>query len=247
MNNVTSQLKNKSAIVTGASSGIGRAIAYKLAQNGVKVTLVARRKHLLDDVVADLQNLGFHAVAFAADLSKEQQILEMFSFSHRYWGQTDILINSAGVVKKANFAVGNSQDWRLMWEVNIFAVCVAMQQALKYFDDAIGGQIINISSLSAYRVVNSGSFYAATKFALRAVTESFRKELVEAQSKTRVSCISPGMVSTDFADLKANFADNTSKELLDAEDVANAALYILQNPSHVVVNDIMLRSYKQFD
>jgi NADP-dependent 3-hydroxy acid dehydrogenase YdfG len=242
-----SQLNNKTAVITGASSGIGKAIAYKLAQNGVKVTLVARRKHLLDEIVADLQSSGLFAVAFVADMQHEQQILDMFKFSHKYWGQTDILINSAGVVKKANFESGDPQDWRLMWEVNVFAICLAMQESLKYFKAEIGGQIINISSLSAYRVVNSGSFYAATKFALRAITEAFRKELVEVQSKTRVSCISPGMVNTDFSGLPTTTANRICSEFLEAEDVANAALYILNNPSHVAVHDIMLRSYKQFD
>ncbi len=127
------------------------------------------------------------------------------------------------------------------------APCVAIQESLKYFDNKNGGHIINISSTSAHRIVNGGSFYAATKFALRAASETLRKELVELKSNTRVSSISPGFVNTSFAKPE-NFIteDNANKEKLDPDDIADAVLYILKTKPHVAIQDIILRSTKQY-
>ncbi|MCC2644415.1 MAG: Short-chain dehydrogenase/reductase [Burkholderiales bacterium] len=238
-------LKGRVAIVTGASSGIGKAIAFLLAKNNVKVTLIGRREDKLNEIAAELADLGLQALVIKADLSDEAEVVKAFKVSHTHWGRSDILINSAGICSSSNFHSGNTSDWKNMWDVNVFAVCVAIQEALKYFNHETGGQIINISSTSSFRVGKPGSFYAATKFALRAITESLRQELVSIGSKTRVSSISPGFVATSFGREGHKIPDNDNKEMLDTEDIANAVLHVLQTPAHVAVCDIILRSSKQ--
>ena len=243
-----SYIKNKVIIITGASSGIGMKSAYNLAAAGAKVTLVARRKQKLDNIVLDLTNLGLLAFAIEADLENETDIISIFEQSHQYWGKTDVLINNAGYCTASNFHTGDTDEWQKMWAVNVLAPCIAIRESLKYFDQELGGYIINISSTSSYRITNPGSFYAATKFALRAVSESLRKELVEKSSKTRVSCISPSFVATSFGrSAESNNLNNSNKAMLDTDDISNAIIYLLQTPPHVSVQDIILRSVNQYE
>lgn len=238
-------LKNKVAIVTGASSGIGKEIVYLLAQNGINVTLVARQIEKLKKIEYDLNNLGYHSLIVQANLEIEKEIKNLFTISNNYWGKTDILINCAGVIIDASFSKGNSDDWKKMWNVNVHATCIAIQEALNLFNKIDGGHIINISSMSAHRVATGGSFYTATKFAIKAISESLRKELMQIGSMTRVSCISPGLVATGFGKVDTN--NNIDKKYLDPIDIANAVLHVLNTPKHVAIQDILIRSSKQFD
>ena len=154
------------AIITGASGGIGKEIAYLLAQNDISVTLTGRRVDKLEEIAHDLEKIGIISCVVSADLEKEEEIKNLFRVSHSYWGKTDILINCAGLIIDASFSQGDSVNWKQMWNVNVHATCVAIQEFLKFFNNTDGGQVINISSMSAHRVVTAGSIYPATKFAI---------------------------------------------------------------------------------
>lgn len=239
---------NKVAIVTGASSGIGTAIAYNLAKQNIAVTLVARRLDKLNLIVNDLLKSGYNAIAIQADLSKKQEISKAIKLSHKHWGSTDILINNAGYCKKAGFFEDNIKEWEKMWQINVLAPCIAMYEVLKYFDKTAGGIIVNISSTSAHRVIKGGSFYSATKSALKTISETLRKELVEIKNNTRIVCISPGLVNTNFGQENSlNIPDNNDKNKLDPEDIANLVIHILNLPTHVAIQDIILRSVHQYE
>lgn len=241
-------IKNKVAIITGGSSGIGKSIAYTLVVAGLRVTIIARKKKKLDLIVSELEEQGHSVFPIVADIANESELIESIKNSHNYWGATDILINNAACCIPTSFHFGNIKEWKYMSQLNIIAPCVAIQESLKYFNKEEGGHIINISSTSAYRIAKGGSFYSVTKFAIRAISETLRKELIEFKSKTKVSSISPGFVNTRFAQGE-DFVipNNLSKEKLDPDDIAQTVLFILKTPAHVSIQDIILRTTQQYD
>lgn len=137
-----------------------------------------------------------------------------------------------------------------MQEVNVLALAVACREALARFDGDRGGHIVNLSSLSGHRVPASGGFYAATKFAVRALTESLRQELVARGSRTRVTAISPGFVRTEFHDeLYGDEEERAARfpkyRVLDAGDVAASVIHVLEAPANVAIHDVLMRSQEQ--
>ena len=232
-------LKNKTALITGASSGIGAACARKLAERGCSVIASARNKKKIQSLA---ESINGHFIV--ADLSDTNQIEKLFSEAGE---RIDILINSAGVAPKASIMNGELSDYRGLLDVNVLALTLCCQFALKKFDPDEGGHIINLSSMSGHRVPPSGGFYAATKFAVRAVTEALRFELKESNNKTRVAMISPGFVDTPLLDLyfkgdkeKLNQLKNEI-HMLDPVNVAESVAHIIEAPSHVEIGDIQLR------
>ena len=245
------ELSGSRVVVTGASSGIGEAIVLALAGRGARLSLCARRVERLQALAERVAKLGGEALVCPVDVRDEKALRAVFSKSVAHWGGLDILINNAGVGRLAPLHGGSTELWREMQDVNVLALAVACREALASFDAERGGHIVNISSLSGHRVPASGGFYAATKYAVRALTESLRQELVERSSKTRVSSISPGFVRTEFHD--GLFGDDSEArqrlypryEVLQAADVAASVLHVLEAPEHVAVHDVLLRSREQ--
>ncbi|MBK1791789.1 SDR family oxidoreductase [Persicirhabdus sediminis] len=229
-------LAGKVAVVTGASSGIGKAVAVDLLKEGVKVYGLCR----------NLAELPAGVIGIHCDMSSLEQIDAAFF----QLGDLDILVNSAGVAYLSSLIDGDVSDWEEMWQVNVRGLAYCSQLALKKFPVA-GGQIVNISSMSGHRVPPTGGFYAPTKFAVRAVTESLRSELRAAENPTRVASVSPGFVDTPL--LNKYFAGRDealrltkeSMQMLRAEDVARSVMHILETPLHVEVGDLPLRSVGQ--
>ena len=182
------KLKNKTALITGASSGIGAACAKALANNGAKVVLTGRNQTSLEQLSEEIG--GRYMVA---DISQNDEVIKLFD---EIGESIDILVNNAGIAPKASIIEGKIESFEDLLRVNVLAVVHCCQLAIKKFDPSTGGQIINISSMSGHRVPPSGGFYAATKFAVRAITEALRYELKIQKNKTRVSMISPGFVDT---------------------------------------------------
>jgi len=234
------------AVVTGASSGIGAAVALALAQRGVRVTATARRSDRLAMLAEQAATLGGRVQALAADLSSELAIREVFRQSEEQWGRLDILVNSAGVGIVSNVANGSVEAWRTMWEVNVLATAIAMQEALRRFPPD-GGHIINVGSTSGHRVSSADAgFYAATKFAVRGLTDAVRYELRVNHSRTRISLLSPGRVNTDlFRDGQPPAAAAGSYPQLTPEDVAELVLQLLQTPPNVEINEVIVRPRDQ--
>lgn len=229
-------LKNKTALVTGASSGIGHAIARKLIDASATVLGLCRDTSKLPDGVQPI----------TCDLSDESQIDSVFkSLTH-----LDILVNNAGLALLSRISDGNPADWETMWRLNVQALTICSQKALALFPES-GGQIVNTSSMSGHRVPPTGGFYSPTKFAVRAITDALRSELRADDNPTRVATVSPGYVDTPLLDHYFQGREDqlaqtrASIRMLQPEDVAAAVLHILQTPLHVEITDIQMRSVDQ--
>ena len=237
------KLKNKTALITGASSGIGAACAKALANNGAKVVLTGRNQTSLEQLSEEIG--GRYMVA---DISQNDEVIKLFD---EIGESIDILVNNAGIAPKASIIEGKIESFEDLLRVNVLAVVHCCQLAIKKFNPSTGGQIINISSMSGHRVPPSGGFYAATKFAVRAITEALRYELKIQKNKTRVSMISPGFVDTPLLDNYFKGSEEKLSELrqrlemLKPEDVANSLIHILESPKHVEIGDIMMRPRDQ--
>ena len=226
----------KTALVTGASSGIGKAIASTLLDQGMIVIGLCRSVDQLPNGVKPL----------ACDLRDESSIRSAFESLK----ELDILVNSAGLAYLSRICDGNPSDWEEMWRVNVHALGLCSQLSLAHFPEG-GGHILNLSSMSGHRVPPSGGFYASTKFAVRAVSEALRAELKSSGNKTRISCLSPGFVDTPlldkyFAGREDQLAETRANiDMLTPEAIADAALHILTSPASVEINDVLLRSADQ--
>ncbi len=223
-------------MLTGASSGIGRALAIKLVGRGAQVLGVTRRPGALPEGVA----------AIEADLTEREQVAGIF----RDLDRIHVLVNCAGVAYLSRIRDGNPTDWEEMWRVNVLALALCCQCALPHFPRD-GGRIVNVSSMSGRRVPPTGGFYAPTKFAVRAITDALRFELKAAGSLIQVACVSPGFVDTPLLELYFRGREEMLEKararmrMLTPDDVAEAILTILEAPPHVEIGDIQMRSADQ--
>ncbi len=239
------------ALITGASSGIGRAIAENLAGAGMRLALVARSLERLDAVAGELKNKGAVVITAATDLCDEDAILSMFETVREKLGGVRVLVNSAGVGYRAPLLSGDTAQWRQMLELNVLGLCVCTREAVADMR-ASGdfGHVVHISSMAAHRVAPGGGLYGATKYAVRALTESVRHELHALGSAIRVSAVSPGIVQTAFGPGFYGSEDEAAKayenlEPLRPQDVADAVGFALGQPQHVQVHDILVRPTQQ--
>ena len=242
-------MKGNVALVTGASRGIGRAVALKLAAEGLRVILTARRKAELDSIAGEIRKSGGEAHVCLADVRDEGEVVTMAREAAQVWGQLDVLVNSAGVALQSALRDGEPADWEAMWKVNVHGLALVTRESLRFLDPD-GGQIVNLCSMSGHRVPGKGGFYSATKFAVRAMTEGLRQELRGDGSRIRVSQISPGFVDTEmlndyFRAQGGNRHEQVGYAMLQAEDIAETIWQILTAPPHVDVTDVLLRPTAQ--
>lgn len=240
------------AAITGASSGIGTAIAKRLAADGYDLALCARRQKRLTDLADQLvQDYDIAVLTKTVDLRDEAQILAWFDAIATRFNRLDILINNAGLGYKESLTSGTTAKWRETLDVNVIALCICTREAIKLMrrlrDDQ--GHVVHISSMSGHRVPGSG-MYSASKFAVRALTEGLRQELRGAASAIRISSISPGFVETEFAEKYSGSVDQAQQvygqfPVLQPQDIASAISYVLSQPEHVQVHDILLRPTQQ--
>jgi NADP-dependent 3-hydroxy acid dehydrogenase YdfG len=241
--------RGKVALVTGANSGIGAAIARELAKAGLKVALAARDPERLAKVEGEIRTAGGTCAPFPVDLRNSDGIPALFEAVRKRWSSVDVLINNAGLGYSGPQATGQPAQWREVLEVNVLALAVCTQEAVKAMEGKSDAAIVNISSLAGHRVVgNRGSdFYAASKFAVRALTDGLRFELVSKGSPIKLSMISPGMVDTDF-DARSKRGQTRAKqafELLRPEDIADVVRYLLSTPRRVQIHDVLIRPVGQ--
>ena len=192
------RLKGKVALVTGASKGIGTAIAENMAAEGASVVVNYARSKAGADAVVDriMQNEG-KAVAVQADVSQPEEIERLFDEAKEAFGKLDILVNNAGVYEFLPLESITAEHFHKQFNLNVLGLLLATQQAVKYFGPE-GGSIVNISSVAATMAPASASVYSATKAAVNAITRSLATEL--GPRKIRVNAINPGMVETEGLD-----------------------------------------------
>jgi NADP-dependent 3-hydroxy acid dehydrogenase YdfG len=264
-------LAGRTAIVTGASSGIGRAIAEQLGAAGAHVFLAGRTRAAMEASQKKIEETGGRASVVALDVRDLQQLQDLVGTAVQDTGRLDIMVNNAGVSFPAKILEGDPEEWRTMFETNVLALLVGSQAAVRAMR-ACGaeGHIVNISSIAAQR--RDSGVYGATKHAVNCISASLRDELEE--DPIRIVNVMPGAIATNFArnfdpDFVKGFVKlagldvevkpgerlpdevfetlaGTLKQMLgDPEDVAKAVLYAVTQPAHVNVADIVVRPPKQ--
>lgn len=243
--------RGRVAVVTGASSGIGQAVASLLAAQGMRVVMAARRAERLAALCEQMRGAGHDAMAVATDVRDETQVASLFRRARETWGGVDVLINNAGLGHSAPLMTGATELWREMVEVNLLGLCMCTREAVQDMQRRDSdGHIIHISSMAAHRVPPGSGMYAATKYGVRALTEALRQELREVQSPVRVTAISPGFVETEFAAVYHKSDEAARKtygrfKVLEPDDVARAVVYALSQPAHVQIHDVLMRPRQQ--
>lgn len=260
-------LSGQTAIVTGASSGIGLAIAKQLAQAGAHVFLAGRTSEPMEEAKHIIEQDGGNATVITVDLRDPSQVQNLVGAAVTQTGRLDIMVNNAGLEFPSSIVDGSPEEWRAMLETNVLALLVGCQSAVIAMRECDAeGHIVNISSVSAQRR-NSG-VYGATKHAVNVISASLRDELEE--DDIRVTNVLPGATATNFArnfpgpfvekmiemsgteltpkrgehysaETLGEFAKNMKKNLCSAEDIANAVMYVVTQPINVNVADIVVR------
>lgn len=226
-------LTDKVALVTGAGSGIGEAIATLLHEEGAKVVLAGRNKDKLQNVANQLDQDSVKVVP--TDVTKKEEVDELIKIAQQTFGGLDIVINSAGQMLSSKITDYQVDEWDSMIDVNIKGTLYTAQAALPTMLEQSSGHLINIASISGFEVTKSSTIYSATKVAVHTITQGLEKEL--AKTGVKVTSISPGMVDTAIT---AAY-NPTDRKKLEPQDIAEAVLYALTQPKHVNVNEITVR------
>ncbi|MGY0691869.1 SDR family oxidoreductase [Virgibacillus sp. FSP13] len=232
---MTKQLIGKTAIVTGASSGIGTAIAKELAGTGANVVLAARNKEKLESIAAEIGKEE-KILCVQTDMTKQQDVDFLAKRAKQIFGSVDIYVNNAGRMGSSRVLKGDVSDWEQMIDINIKGVLYGIHSVLPDMLEKRSGHIVNIASDSGFEVIERLTVYCATKFAVRAVSTGLEKEL--ANTGVRTTNISPGMVETP---LSSNSPFEAERKKLEPADIARAVVYAVTQPDHVNVNEITVR------
>jgi 3-oxoacyl-[acyl-carrier protein] reductase len=231
------KLNGQIAVVTGASRGIGRAVAFALASEGATVILAARTASDLKAAVKAIEKAGGKAEAVIADCAQEGDIARLFSNVKSTYGRLDILVNNAGIGRFAPVRQLQMQDLDDMWNLNLRGVVLCTQHALKSMEEQKSGTIVNIDSLAGKNAFVNGGGYAATKWALLGFSRCLMLEVRE--FNIRVVTICPGSVETAFSPRTTDAAKQDW--ILQPEDVASAVIGAVTMPGRAMVSEIDIR------
>lgn len=243
-------IKDKVAIVTGASSGIGYATALALSKAGAKVAVGARRTDKLAKLEEEIKQNGGEVFSQKLDVTKKSECDSFVDAVLKKWNSVDILVNNAGLMPLSFIKNLKVDEWDQMIDVNIKGVLYCTAAVISHMKEKKSGHIVNISSVAGRIVFPSGSVYCATKHAVTALSEGLRQEF-STRANIRVTCIEPGVVDTELTstitdESLQSFVENSKKmQSLHANDIANAILYAVESPSHVNVNEILVRPTTQ--
>ncbi|WP_410606324.1 SDR family oxidoreductase [Amycolatopsis sp. lyj-109] len=236
-------IENKVVVITGASSGIGAATATLLAERGAKVVLGARRKDRLDALA---ERLG--AVSLPTDVRRPADVAALVRLARETHGRLDVLVGNAGVGPISPLDSLRVDDWDAMIDVNVKGVLHGIAAALPVFREQGSGQFVHTASTAAYRTVPTMAVYAATKTAVRTISEGLRQE---AGPDLRVTLVSPGMIATDFVDgvpepaVRDRLSETRDAVAIPPEAIARAIAFAIDQPAEVDVNEIVVRPTAQ--
>ena len=233
---------DKIILVTGASSGIGEAIARDLAAHGAKVLLGARRTERVAAIAADIRDAGGTAEARSLDVVDRRSVAEFAQAALDLWGRIDVLVNNAGIMPLSPLSAGKHDEWERMIDVNVKGVLWGIGAVLPTMERQGSGQIINIGSIGALRVVPTAAVYCATKFAVRAISDGLRQE----SAAIRVTCVNPGVVESELA---STITHEETKAVMDEYraialqplDIARAVRQVIEAPDSVDTTEITIR------
>ena len=242
-------LSGQVVAVTGASSGIGEAIARAAARAGAAVSLAARRLDRIQAIAADIVTAGGKALAVQTDVGEEDQARVFVQQTHQAFGRLDVLVNNAGVMLLGPIENAPTDEWRRMIHVNVFGVLYCTHAALPVMREQGSGHIVNVSSVAG-RVARAGSgVYNLTKWGVGGFSEALRQEAVEIG--VRVTLIEPGVVATELAShMRPEVLEQMHQRFsgvtpLAAEDVSNAIMFAIGQPPNASVNEVLIRPSRQ--
>ncbi|GAX01924.1 SDR family oxidoreductase [Secundilactobacillus silagei] len=240
-------IKNKVVVITGASSGIGRATAEKLAQSGAKVVIGARRVERLKEIANEFP--AGQVLFQQTDVTDRESVNRLVKLATDNFERVDVLYNNAGLMPVSKMAELKVNEWERMIDVNIKGVLYGIAAVFPIMIKQKGGQIITTDSVAGHVVHPGTAVYAGTKYAIQAIMDGLRQEQVGNHIKTTM--ISPGVVNTELfstiSDPKQRAqTEKSEKETgLNAEDIANAVAYAIDQPANVAVNEVLLRPSSQ--
>ena len=243
-------IKDKVALITGASSGIGRATALALSKNGARVAIGARRTDRLEELEKEIQQNGGEVLVQKLDVTQKSECDAFAKSVLDKWNSIDILVNNAGLMPLSFIKNLKTDEWDQMIDVNIKGVLYCTAAVISHMKEKKSGHIVNISSVAGRIVFPAGSVYCATKHAITAFSEGLRQEF-STRSNIRVTCIEPGVVATELTNtitdesLKSFVEGAKKMDSLNAEDIANAILFAVDSPEHVNVNEVLVRPTTQ--
>ncbi|XP_062558600.1 farnesol dehydrogenase-like [Armigeres subalbatus] len=233
----------KVAIVTGASSGIGAATAKDLVKAGMVVVGLARRVDRVEALKTDLPASAadrLHAVK--CDVSKEEDILQVFKWVEEKFGGVDVLINNAGIVRQTDLIdADNTKMLREVLDTNVLGLVLCSREAYQSMKKrSVDGHIVHINSVLGHTVLNFPhlNVYPASKHAVTAITETMRNELRTAGTKIKITSISPGVVRTEI--VPESFIEQ-GHPMLESEDISEAVLYVLGTPPRVQIHEVIIK------
>jgi len=246
---MTQGIKDKIVVVTGASSGLGEATARLLSAKGATVVLGARRADRLQLLAKDLEARGGKALALTTDVTRREQVKALVDSAVQTYGRIDVMINNAGLMPQAPLERLKVDEWDRMIDVNIKGVLYGIAAALPHMQRQKAGHFINVSSVAGHRVGPGFAVYAATKYAVRALSEGLRQEVKPYNIRTTV--ISPGAVATELPDSVTD--PDASKRIrtfyeqvaVPADSFARAVAFAMSQPEDVDINEILYRPTRQ--
>ena len=230
------RLKDKVAIVTGSSSGIGKAIALRFGTEGAKVVVTARRMALCEETVAQITKVGGEAWAIQTDVADERQVERLIDQTVKRYGRLDILVNNAGVFGGKRLADTTTKDFDEVMNVNLRGTFFCCRAGFKQMKQQGGGTIINMSSVAGLQAWAGTGTYSASKHGIMALTKSLADE--GRPHHIKVSAICPGSVADDLVD--ASLEDILRSEKIDPFDVAEAAVYLATLGKYTVVHQVVI-------
>ncbi|XP_018576643.1 farnesol dehydrogenase-like [Anoplophora glabripennis] len=239
----------KVAVVTGAGSGMGAAITEALVEQGLKVAALDRRKDRLEALASKLSDKKGKIYPVKTDVTKEEDILNAFKWIKENLGPVHILVNDAGILGHTKLADGDTEIWRNSLDVNVLGLSIATREAVRDMRaNKVDGHIIHINSILGHQVLDftGMNVYPACKFAVTALAETLRLELLNSKSKIKITSISPGPANTnlvpDFKNTETFKRYIHDKMVIEPENIADATIYALSTPPHVQIQQLTVRS-----
>lgn len=246
-----STIQDKVVVITGASSGIGEATAKVLAKEGTKLVLGARRENLLQNLVKEVEELGGEAVYAVVDVTKVEQVENLAKLAIDKFGRIDVWLNNAGIMPQSLLKQKKIEDWDAMIDINIKGTLYGIGAALPFMEAQKSGHIINISSIAGHAAHVGSSVYSATKWAVRAISESLREEMAQDETNVRVTIVSPGAINTELLEsvtdkgMQNNFKEFYENFGISADRVALTIKQAIDLPEDAAWNEVIIRPTKQ--
>ncbi|HUA77312.1 MAG TPA: SDR family oxidoreductase [Acetobacteraceae bacterium] len=246
---MSNNIAGKVVVVTGASSGLGEATARLLCAEGASLVLGARRQDRIRSLAHELSGAGGKAIAVATDVTDRAQVKKLVDAAAETYGRVDVMINNAGLMPQAPLERLKLDEWDRMIDVNLKGVLYGIAAALPHMQRQKSGHFINVSSVAGHKVGPGFAVYAATKFAVRALSEGLRQEVKPYNIRTTV--ISPGAVATELTDsisdpdTATRVRDFYAAAAISADSFARAVAFAISQPDDVDINEILFRPTRQ--